>query len=367
MPRRSAKSNVKFKPKRPQHDSPQKKEYEIEVLRGLANMAEAELKRVRGVEILAKTDTSLRIGFAGEAGRLLSLRLVVAVYQSATFDVPRPKALLGDAVFRNLVNLLSELRDAQPKNSFSGLRFGAAGSDSPTFKRLGESLSKALGLPYDPDEGDFFIRFRPTQRGENPQKTWELLIRLTPRPLSARGYRVCNRAGGLNAALAAATNTLTRMRPQDRYLNAMCGSGTLVIERALLAGVQDLSAIDIDESALTCAEQNIAAAKLEGQITLLQADATALPFEDARFNVITADAPWGDAVGSHAGNAEIYPKLLEEWARVSTPDARLAFITHELKLFEKVLKSQTTWRVAKALQVYHGGHYPKVYLLLKNS
>lgn len=336
--------------------------YEVELLRGLAGHAEAELKRVRGVEVFAKTDTSLSVRFAGEVNRLLELRTVVAVYRVATFDIPRPKALLGDAHFRELVALLSEVVSQQPKGSFAALRFGAAGSDSPTFRRLAESLSKALKLPYGADEGDLFIRFRPT-----PEKTWELLVRLTPRPLSARAYRVCNRAGGLSAALAAVTNDLTRMRPQDRYLNAMCGSGTLAIERALAARAQTLSAIDIDETALNCAAENIAAAGLSEQITLAQADATALPFAPESFNVITADVPWGDAVGTHANNSENYPKLLKEFARVATQDARLAFITHELKLFEKLIKSQTQWRIVQEMQVFHGGHHPKVYLLLKNA
>ena len=330
-------------------------------MRGLAGHAEAELRRVRGVDLIAKADTHLSIRFAGDSARLLELRTVVAIYRVVTFDIPRPKALLGDAHFRELVVLLKNVISQQPKNSFAALRFGAAGSDSPTFKRLADTLSKALELPYDAHEGDFFIRFRPT-----PEKTWELLVRLTPRPLSARAYRVCNRSGGLNACLAAATNDLTRMRPQDRYLNAMCGSGTLAIERALAARAHDLYAIDINETALSCAAENIAAAGLTEQIALAQADATALPFDAESFSVITADVPWGDAVGSHADNSKLYPKLLEEWARVATSDARLAFITHELKLFEKIIKGQSQWRIVKEMQVFHGGHHPKVYVLLKN-
>ena len=60
---------------------------------------------------------------------------------------------------------------------------------------------------------------------------WEVLIRLTPRPLSAREWRVCNMEGALNATIAAAMIEMTdpsARRP--RVFNLMCGSGTLLIE-----------------------------------------------------------------------------------------------------------------------------------------
>ena len=329
------------------------------MLRGLAPLAATELRRLTGVQALKVTEEALRFRYTGPLSQLLKLRLATIVYARMTFEVPRPKALLGDAAFRRLSQFAAAVVAAQPPGSFTGLRFGAAGADSPVFQRLSEQLSKALKLPFEPETGDLLLRFR------RAAASWEVLARLTPRPLSARPYRVCNLPGGLNATLAVAANMLTAPHPADYYLNAMCGSGTLLIERALSAEAATLVGVDLARDALVCAEQNAVAAGMAERPKLVLADATRLPYPAGSFNVITADPPWGDAVGSHAVNSELYPQMLTEFTRVSTPDARLLIITHELKLFDKVLAAQSTWHERQRLQVRHGGHHPVVSLLAK--
>jgi 23S rRNA G2445 N2-methylase RlmL len=173
--------------------------------------------------------------------------------------------------------------------------------------------------------------------------------------------------GGLNAPLAAAMNDLAGLNSSDRYLNAMCGSGTLLIERALLRGSKALVGVDKHEKALECARTNIAVAGLTANIDLLQADATRLPFAEASFDVITADLPWGDAVGSHAANASLYPTFLREMARLSSAKTRLVVLTHDIKLLEQILASQPNWQSKRSFQVFHSGHHPKLYLLQKTG
>ena len=59
----------------------------------------------------------------------------------------------------------------------------------------------------------------------------------------------------------------------------------------------------------------------------------------------------------------------ERWARATTcarvaaPGVRLVLLTHEIRLLERVLGDQTVWRVEQEFRVFHGGHYPRVYLL----
>ena len=193
------------------------------------------------------------------------------------------------------------------------------------------------------------MRVRRAEKGG-----WEVLTRLTPRPLSARDWRVCNLPGGLNACLAVAMNDLAQVKPGERYLNAMCGSGTLLIEQALANKAERLVGVDLDAEALECARQNINAAGLSSLVVLKQADATALDLENS-FDVVTADVPWGDTVGSHATNAALYPAFLAEMVRVTTPKARFVVLTHDLKLFKDVLAKQGVWQARAEVRVFHGG------------
>ena len=330
--------------------------YEAEVLEGLVPCAVRELEEVENLHVLSKDNTSVQFRFSGPPRALQKLRKVVAVYRLESFGVPRPKALLGHEHLTRLLQIVEEVKE---QDTFSSFRINAAGSDSAVFKRLAQEVEKSAGLRFDAEAGDLLLRVRRSKEG------WELLFRMSARPLSSRPWRVCNLAGGLNATLAAAIIDLVGAKAQDRFFNAMCGSGTLLIERGLSGEAARLVGCDIGGEALGCSEENVRASALSGT-ELLQADATDLPFDDASFDVVVADVPWGDAVGTHRGNAALYPAFLEEAARIAVSGARLAVLTHEIKLFERVLgEFRHTWQLQDKVRVFHGGHYPRVYILTR--
>ncbi len=325
------------------------------MLEGLEPLAAAELA-AEGVKIVAQHPGGLRVRTA-DAAVLRRLRLAVAVYRSLAFPVPRPKALLGDEHFRVL---LDALRPGGPEapDRMQRFRFAAAGSDSPVFRRLAAALERGTGLRYEADEGELLLRVRPDPHADG----WEVLARLTPRPLSARAWRACNRPGGLNATVAVAMNDLAEVRANDRYVNLMCGSGTLAIERLLAGEAACVVALDSQPDAVGCARRNLEAARLGDRVDLRLDDVRTFA-PDGAFDVLTVDLPWGDAVGDHRANARLYPEVLAAAARVSAADARLVVLTHELRLFEAALRDQATWRVDRDLHVAHGGHHPRLALL----
>lgn len=324
------------------------------MLPGLEPFARDELKRVVGVQQLDMGEGAVGFRFVGDAAKLLALRTVVAVYKVVHFAVPRPKALLGHEHLSRLGGAVAALGQ---RAAFGSFRLSAAGSDSAVYTRLTELLTQETGLPHVPDEGELLIRVRRAQ-GEG----WEVLLRLSPRPLSARAWRVCNLAGGLNAGVAAAMLELAAVKPGDRVFNPMCGSGTLLVEQGLTFVPARLLGCDHDRAALECSAQNLAAAGVGGA-ELLVLDAADTGLESGSVDVIVTDPPWGDALGSHKGNADLYPALLSEAARIAAPGARFVLLTHELKLFERVLRAQRAWRVTEEFGVFHGGHYPRIYLL----
>ncbi len=332
--------------------------FELECLQGTLAYALRELKAIQGVNLISQTPTAIRFRSSQDLSPLKELKRAVAVYVVSEFEVPRPKALLSNQYLPTLTEALS-FAQKQAKGSFSSLRIEAAGKDSAVFQRLGTELAKAIHLPFNNEEGDLMLRITPYEKG------WQVLTRLSPRPLSVRPWRVCNRKGGLNASLAAIMNDLARVKQDESYLNIMCGSGTLAIEQALKkTKLNQLIAIDNDPEALSCAQANADAANCK-KISFIQGDATQLEYEENSFNVITADLPWGDNIGSHKQNAKLYPDFLKEIARVSTRGARLVILTHEIRLFEEIIGLDGMWLVKESLQVAHSGHNPKLYVLQK--
>lgn len=327
-------------------------EYELEVLPGLEFVAETELRAVP----LARDLRGLRFWYPGDPERLSRLRAAVAVYRVRAWDVPRPRGLLGH---QQLGELIEFLRGVVAWGGHRSLRLSAAGRESGVMQRLTEELVQALNLPHDPDEGELLIRLRPQEGGPG----WEVLARLTPRPLSARAWRECNMGGGLNATIAYAAHKLAGQRDEDRIFNPMCGSGTLLIERALMGPYAALVGVDIDPAALACSQTNLKAARRKIEVAQVDALQTGLPARS--FDLVIADLPWGDAIGSHRGNAALYPAFLEEMHRLTSKQGRVCIITHEIRLFEGLLREQSKWNARELFQVYSGGHWPKAYLLGK--
>ncbi|HZW27206.1 MAG TPA: THUMP domain-containing class I SAM-dependent methyltransferase [Trueperaceae bacterium] len=321
-----------------------------DVVTGLEDLAAEELRRL-GAAPVAPGRGEVRFDHGQVGAVLRRSRLASAVYRALFFDVPRPKALLGDAAHRRLAAAAREVAAAGGMRSF---RLAAAGADSAVFLRLADSLTAATGLVHDPDEGELLARFRRAGAG------WEVLLRLTPRPLSTRAWRVCNLPGGANATVAAAMADLAG--PGGSYLNLMCGSGTLLVERALAGPGGPYVGVDVSAEAVACARRNLAAAGLSDAEVVVDDVARPGFRVPGDFDVVAADAPWGDAVGDHAANEALYRALFAAARRHLAPGGRFALLSHEVRLVERILR-EGGWRAAVTRRVEHGGHRPLLLVL----
>lgn len=343
---------------------PEAWDVECDVLPGMEAILARELRRCLRGRTGRLTDTgraSLRFGFQGSLADLLGLRTAHAAYVALAFSGRRPTALLGNQNLRALLERIQVIRDLHPRGTVCTFRFGAAGRDTSTFRRLASELEAQSGLRHDPDDGELLIRIRPSLRTDDG---WEALLRLSPRPLSARPWRVANYPGALNATIAAAMVELTQPRPDDRLVNLMCGSGTLLIERVLRCHAAEVLGVDISRDALDAARANLAAAGVSRAVRLMESDAVLTGLDMARYTALFADLPYGNLVGSHRDNASLYPLLLAEAGRMAAPGARFAVITHEIRLFDATLgDAAATWTVERTFRVFQGGQRPQVYLL----
>jgi len=336
---------------------------EADVAVGLEEFARAELVRRFGDAVRLDETPAVpgAIGFeyVGDLLALLDLRIALAVSLVQGFAVPRPRALLGDQHLRLLLNGVAAVGALHPPVAFSTLRLDAAGAQSAVMQRLAGELAQQAGLRVTAGPADLELRLRRPPGGASG---WEALIRLSPRPLSARAWRVCNLEGALNATVAHAMALLTAPRPQDVFLNVACGSGTFLVERLAQGRAARAIGCDLSPRALTCARANLDAAGLTRQVELQPWDATALPLPDASVDALCADLPFGHLTGSHAANMALYPAVLREAARVARPGSRFALITHERRLATAALDDNPAWQVERWFPVALGQITPTVFL-----
>ncbi|MEL6151821.1 MAG: RNA methyltransferase, partial [Chloroflexota bacterium] len=83
-------------------------------------------------------------------------------------------------------------------------------------------------------------------------------------------------------------------------------------------------------------------------------------------DVLLADLPFGNLVGSHGNNVELYPSLLREAARVCKRGGRFVFITHEINLMDAVIRDSNKWEQVTSMQITLSGLHPRIYVLLKS-
>src|SRR5690606_9506864 len=223
-------------------------QYEAEVLPGLEPFAAEELRETVGRHTRILKAGTGRVPFefdaAADTQALGTLRSVNALYRVLTFDVPRPKGLLGHQAFTAVTAAAKEIIGGN--RDFRTLSLDAAGADSAVMQRIKGELAAAIRLMPADDKGDLHVRIRPA-----PDKHgWQVLLRLTLRPLVTRAWRQHNFQGALNAAAAAVIASLTKPQPNDHVINLMCGSGTLLVERAALAPTAQIVGIDNDMEVL---------------------------------------------------------------------------------------------------------------------
>ncbi|MCE2489656.1 MAG: methyltransferase domain-containing protein [Anaerolineae bacterium] len=337
---------------------------EAEVVAGLKNQAASELRTRFGSDarLLRKARLDeLPFHYRGELAALGTVGKSNAINLVQHFDIPRPAALLGHQHQTRLLRQIDSVRGLHDSGSFQSFRISAAGRDSTVMQRLRDAIASQTRLVYDEREGDLLLRIR---KADLHNGGWEALTRLTPRPLSARNWRVRNLPGALNATIAATMIEMTHPQPEDRFFNLMCGSGTLLVERLLRAPVLAAAGCDTDPHALHCAADNLRAAGAADLAQLFPMDATRLDLPDASIDVLCADLPWGQLLGSHETNLTLYPQVLAEAARVAAPGARAVLITHEIRLMERVLREcADRWTLQQEVKVFQGGLHPRIYLL----
>lgn len=281
----------------------------------------------------------------------LGWRTVVAAYESIVFDVGRPRTLLSPEHVARLASHVAAL-----PSRFASFRVSAAGSDSDELLRWRAAIGEATGLVDEPGDGELLIRLRKATGGG-----WEVLLRLTPRPLSARAWRTERYEGGLNATIAAAVVQATDPSPEDRFLDMMCGSGTLLIERLSVGAPARCVGYDISPDAIAITNTHLRNAAIRGARTeLVNAD---VRFAEGVFDKIVVNLPWGTSVGSHEENPSLYRDVLAAAARIAATGAVFCVLTHEIKVFESVLPAQSEWSLTDQHRFFQKGHWPRLYVL----
>jgi 23S rRNA G2445 N2-methylase RlmL len=293
---------------------------------GLKDVVLDELKQHPLLTFSQQGEGAIYVDFADnlqEAKKMRSVLRAHLVVQDAKLNPVR---------LSNHKSVIGSLIDAviSEDKSFESFKLICAGSDTPQIQAIAEYIAATYGL-IQQEEADLKVHI--VKIGD----LWEAGVQITPRPLAVRAYRTRNMSGAMDPTIAFAVNIFCELEKKETYLNAFSGSGTLLIEAALAyPNLKTLVGFDNDKEHLSLSIKNIKKAGLIKRIQVKEADIFDKP-ELGKFDVITADLPFGMLLSKGEDLTSLYKCFVEYCEGALNEDGILAVYTTEHKLFEKLI------------------------------
>ena len=177
----------------------------------------------------------------------------------------------------------------------------------------------------------------------------------------ARRSRVVHGIASLQPTVAHAMCLLSDPQPGEVFLDPMCGTGTILVERHSLPQAAVALGGDRDPEVLGLAVRNLQAAAAPAMLYV--ADAGHAPLVAGSVDKIACNLPWGRRVGSHRANRRLYPAFIAEALRLLRPGGRMVLLTMEKRLMQGLLDGGEELVVEETHQVNTGGLVPTIYVV----
>ena len=195
------------------------------------------------------------------------------------------------------------------------------------------------GWRLSPDEAPLEIWLHQTGR------TLHISLRLTNGLRRSRGGREVERAAALRPTIAAAMVMVSRPEDDDVFLDPMCGTGTILLERATAGRHGLLLGGDIDPAAVKATLANFG--PRHKPVRIERMDARRLPLEDVSVDKFVTNLPWGVQVAAGVDLADLYARVVSEAVRVVRPGGLLVMLTSAQGVLDKAVKAQRKLSLAR--------------------
>ncbi|MFN2106459.1 MAG: methyltransferase domain-containing protein [Candidatus Promineifilaceae bacterium] len=191
-------------------------------------------------------------------------------------------------------------------------------------------------------------------------------LRLSDRTMRHRYVKKVELPASLRPSMAAAMVHLTDPSPDDVFLDPMCGSGTILLERLHAGPYQNILGGDISQESVEATRLNLPQrrkGRKQQQISLRQWDAANLPLEDNTIDKVATNLPFGKKIGSEQDLVELYDGLFTELARVVVPEGRIVLLSSEYDLIKQLMRRHPHLEILSGYSVATKGVWGRIYLI----
>lgn len=306
--------------------------------RGLESISAAEIAELDGVTITETSYRRIAANCTDSLAPLLTLRTVDDVY----LDLAHWEGVFHTRDMLAQFNAWSDHLDVQqaaincrqvraiPLQPIFSVSVSFIGKRNYTADEIKISIADAItfthGWTYTADDREAHLNLRVFIEHEEAY----VGMRLGQHAQHERLYKMVERPGALKPTVAAAMLRLVDVQPGQRLLDPCCGTGTILIEAALMGA--SVQGGDNDPEAIKATRENMQDAGVQGQIE--QWDARALSLRDGSNKRIVTNLPWGRQTFVNEELGSFYTQVCIEMERIIAAEGRIAILTSTPNLLQ---------------------------------
>ena len=356
--------------------------YYVQTMPGVEEIAWLEIRdKLPGAKfsetVFAKEQNGLLIfSYAGDVTDLFQLRTVedVFVLAASLKKVPRTRQVLPQltemvsqtAAFQQAIDVAVPVRKQPGRPSYRVIS-RLYGSHEIYRKELGAAVEKGMKNRYP--------RWRLLPDHAMLEIWVNLLgsrlvcgIRLTDRTTRHRFNKPVKLKAALRPSVAAAMIHLTKPSDDDVFLDPMCGSGTLLMERRYAGAYAQMIAGDVLHDHVWATRQNVESLRKElpTAFSTLHANATKLPLATGSITRAATNLPFGKQIGSPKAVKKLYPAFFKELERVLEENGRAVILSSEYDLVKTAVRHCDHLEILTGYSIAVLGQWGRIYILRRN-
>jgi 23S rRNA G2445 N2-methylase RlmL len=336
---------------------------------GLERVAveEAKARGIEGCHVVAPGLLGCALGVAPWQV-VPTLRCVYGVLIDGGMAAPLPldqpdaaakatRALIGASV---ALQTISDwlVADGTVRYRFSFKGAGASRTLQRTLLDAVREMCAPLGMSDSPSRYDLELNVASDQEGTR------LTIRPSFMPDDRFAYRRKDVGAAINPVIAAGLARLVRSSETAEVFDPVCGSGTLLVERAMLDGRTRLRGRDISATAVGAARANVKAAGFERRIEIGSGDA----HDGASWRAcdeVLANLPWGNRTRQgHAELPRLYGAITEHLAAHLRPGGRAVLYSASAQVLEAAIaRHKSRFAIERRQRIFGGGVWATAFIV----
>ena len=195
-------------------------------------------------------------------------------------------------------------------------------------------------------------------------------LRLSDRTMRHRYNKRVELPASLRPSMAGAMVYLTEPEAGDVFLDPMCGSGTIMLERIHSGPYQEILGGDYDQTRVDATRQNLPQrrkGRKAARIEVRQWDARELPLTDGSVSKVATNLPFGKQIGTQQELEALYGTVLFELARVVAPGGRIVLLSSEYELVKQLLRRVPELEILTGYSVATLGTWARIYVIRRRA